>query len=288
MDIERWVSHDAVVGRARVRRALPLRGRRTVGPWCFADHFGPLAVAPDAGLDVAPHPHYGLATVTWLLDGALLHRDSLGSEQIIRPGQVNVMTAGFGVSHSEDAVDDYRGLLEGVQLWLALSPDERVGGARFAHRTDPERLQWNDSTASVIVGQWSPGTLVDDESAVVGAEVVVRGRSEIVLNSSYEYGVVALRGLCRVDEVVIEPGESAYVPLGREQLQLEGHEATVIILGGVPRQQPLFMWWNFVGESRGDVEAAYDDWRDHSERFGTVASSLARIEAPTPWWITTP
>jgi redox-sensitive bicupin YhaK (pirin superfamily) len=129
-------SRDEVVGKIRVHRALPRKGRRTVGAWCFADHMGPADVTENSGLDVGPHPHIGLQTVTWLIDGQVLHRDSLGSEQVITPGQLNLMTAGGGVSHAEEATGHYRGTLEGIQLWVAQPNATRFGGAAFEHHTD--------------------------------------------------------------------------------------------------------------------------------------------------------
>ena len=123
--VEITPSRDAQLGGVRIRRGLPQRGRRTVGPWCFEDHMGPTQVTETGGLDIGPHPHIGLHTVTWLLSGEVLHRDSLGSEQLIRPGQLNLMTAGYGVAHSEEATRTYRGELHGVQLWVAQPEAER-------------------------------------------------------------------------------------------------------------------------------------------------------------------
>ena len=126
-------SREERVGQIRVRRALPRRGRRTVGAWCFADHMGPADVSENSGLDIGPHPHIGLQTVTWLIDGQVLHRDSLGSEQVIKAGQLNLMTAGNAVAHAEEATGHYRGALAGIQLWVALPEATRHGTAAFEH-----------------------------------------------------------------------------------------------------------------------------------------------------------
>ncbi len=286
-DVEKLVSHDAQVGHTRVRRAIPQRGRRTVGAWCFADHMGPLAVEPQSGLDVAPHPHYGLATVTWLVEGAALHRDSLGSEQAIRAGEVNLMVAGYGVAHSEEALVDYRGALEGIQLWVALSDRERAGAASFTHRGDLPRFVEGDSDVTLVVGCWAGTESLLLDSDLLGAEARVHGMSAIPLRRDFEHAVVALRGRCVVHGVPVTPGESAYLSSGLDETTLVSTDAVVMIIGGVPLARPPFMWWNFVGDSREDVEQAYLDWRDHSERFGPVASPLTRLEAPTPWWIPT-
>ena len=126
-------ARESLVGATKVRRALPMRHRRTVGPWCFEDHMGPTHVTPTAGLDVGPHPHIGLQTVTWLTEGEILHKDSLGTEQLIRPGQVNLMTAGTGVVHSEEATGSYAGRLQGVQLWVAQPEATRHTEPAFEH-----------------------------------------------------------------------------------------------------------------------------------------------------------
>jgi redox-sensitive bicupin YhaK (pirin superfamily) len=126
-------SRTAKVGPLTVRRALPTRGRRMVGAWCFADHMGPETLSVEKTVDIAPHPHQGLQTVTWLFSGEFLHRDSLGVEQLIRPGQLNLMTAGFGVAHSEENPSITYGQLHGIQLWVA-QPDRVKGRDRDRHR----------------------------------------------------------------------------------------------------------------------------------------------------------
>src|SRR5215203_1750148 len=147
--VEITPSREANVGRMPVRRALPRRERRTVGPWCFADHMGPAPVTETAGLDIGPHPHTGLQTVTWLLSGEVLHRDSLGTEQPIRPGQLNLMSAGNGVSHSEESTRTYRGPLHGVQLWVAQPEETRFAPAAFAHHAELPQVELSGATLTV-------------------------------------------------------------------------------------------------------------------------------------------
>jgi len=148
-------SRDEQVGKIRVRRALPRKGRRTVGAWCFADHMGPADVTENSGLDVGPHPHIGLQTVTWLTDGQVLHRDSLGSEQVIKPGQLNLMTSGSAVTHAEEATGHYRGTLEGIQLWVALPEASRHGAASFEHHADLPQTDLEGTVATVLVGAFA-------------------------------------------------------------------------------------------------------------------------------------
>jgi redox-sensitive bicupin YhaK (pirin superfamily) len=131
--IDVTTSRPGRVGAIPVRRALPRRGRRLVGAWCFVDHIGPASISPPGGLDIAPHPHAGLQTLTWLLEGEALHRDSLGTQQAIRPGELNLMTAGHGVAHSEEGTRSYRGDVHGVQLWIAQPTITRDGPPAFEH-----------------------------------------------------------------------------------------------------------------------------------------------------------
>src|SRR5436190_8491140 len=168
-------SREAEVGAVRVRRALPRRTHRTVGAWCFADHMGPAAVTEEHGLDIGPHPHIGLQTVTWLLAGEALHRDSLGSEQLLRPGQLNLMTAGHGVAHSEEATGSYRGDLHGIQLWVAQPDATRDGPPAFEHRAELPRVELDGAVATILVGDLagtpSPARRDTDH---VGAQLDVR------------------------------------------------------------------------------------------------------------------
>src|SRR3954454_24692696 len=152
--VEVTESHEAVVGRFTVRRALPRRGRRTVGAWCFADHMGPADVIENSGLDVGPHPHMGLQTVTWLIDGQVLHRDSLGSEQVIEPGQLNLMTSGGAVSHAEEATGHYCGTLEGIQLWVAQPNGTRYGAPAFEPHAALPRCDVDGGVATVLLGEF--------------------------------------------------------------------------------------------------------------------------------------
>src|SRR3954453_7571030 len=170
--VEVTESHEAVVGRFTVRRALPRRGRRTVGAWCFADHMGPADVTENSGLDVGPHPHMGLQTVTWLLAGEALHHDSLGSEQVIAPGQLNLMTAGGGVAHAEEATGSYSGLLHGIQLWVAQPESTRHGTAAFEHHAVLPQLELTNAVATVLLGDVDGVTSpARHDTPLVGADI---------------------------------------------------------------------------------------------------------------------
>ena len=280
-------SHVATVGRFQVRRALPRRGRRTVGPWCFADHMGPANVTENAGLDVGPHPHIGLQTVTWLLDGQVLHRDSIGSEQVISPGQLNLMTAGGGVTHSEEATGHYRGELEGIQLWVAQPDATRTGPPAFEHHTTLPVLDLEHGAATVLTGTLMGTTSpARTDSPLVGAELSLeRGTSVVGLRPEWEYALVVLRGALSVAGNRLEPGRLGYLGEERDELLVEASADTrAILLGGAPFEEQILMWWNFVARSRDELNAAYRSWQGNDGRFGRVSSPLARIPAPVPHW----
>ncbi|HVF76402.1 MAG TPA: pirin family protein [Acidimicrobiales bacterium] len=265
------------VGGVPVRRLLPKRTRRTVGAWCFVDHLGPTDVA----LDIGPHPHIGLHTVTWLLDGEVLHRDSLGSEQAIRPGQLNLMTAGHGIAHSEETPASYRGAHHGVQLWVAQPESTRHGGPAFEHHAELPVVEQPTFTATVLVGELAGArSPARSDTPLVGADLRLRaGRTVLPLDPAFEHAVAVFDGAARVDGHAVEAGTLAYLAPGRDELVLDG-DARALLLGGEPFDDTVLMWWNFVARTRGEVDAARADWNSGSDRFGAVASPLDRIPAP--------
>ena len=274
------------VGAVPVRRVLPQRPRRTVGSWCFVDHVGPVRAQPGGAFGVGPHPHLGLQTVTWLVAGELLHLDSLGSEQLIRPGQLNLMTAGHGVAHAEE--DPARAEeIHAVQLWVAQPAATREGPAAFEHHADLPRLELGGGEGTVLVGAFggvdSPARR---DTEHMGVELTLQGPgTEVPLRPDYEHALVVLEGRVRVDGVAVEPGVLAYLGLGRDQcgFQVEA-PARALLLGGVPFPEPILMWWNFVGRSREELSEARRQWTSHAGRFGHVRSSLSRIEVGRPPW----
>lgn len=280
-------SREAEVGRFRVRRALPRRGRRSIGAWCFADHMGPADVTESSGLNIGVHPHIGLQTVTWLLDGQALHRDSLGSEQVIAPGQLNLMTAGHGVSHSEEATGHYRGTLEGIQLWIAQPEQTRDGEPAFEHHDELPHIELDRAVATVLVGELAGATSrARRDTPLVGTDLALGdGTTTVPLDPEWEYGLVVLRGAVALDDRPVEPGQLAYVGEGRTELVLDAAGPTrVMLLGGEPLDEQLVMWWNFVGRSREEISGAYESWQQQDDRFGRVRSALPRIPAAAPNW----
>jgi redox-sensitive bicupin YhaK (pirin superfamily) len=277
-------AREAKVGDITVRRFLPLRRRRTVGAWCFVDHYGPMSVDGVAGMQVPPHPHIGLQTVTWLLDGDVLHRDSLGSEQMIRPGQLNLMTAGHGIAHSEESPDGHDPRLHGVQLWLALPDRVRQMAPAFEHHADLPALGLDGFEVTVFAGSLagaaSPATV---HSAIVGAEIGARrhARARIPLRPGHEHVIFAALGAATVEGAALVPGTLLYLGTGHESVTLAAAEgSTLFLLGGEPLGEPVLMWWNFVGRTADDIVEAAQDW-GRGLRFGKVAGpEWAPLPAP--------
>jgi redox-sensitive bicupin YhaK (pirin superfamily) len=286
-DVEISDSRRTELGGVRIQRALPQRARRTVGAWCFLDHMGPAAVTADHGLDIGPHPHIGLQTVTWLVAGEVLHRDSLGSEQIIRPGQLNLMTAGHGVSHSEEATGTYAGPLHGVQLWVAQPRATREGAPAFEHHAELPTVRVGAGMATVLVGELAgAASPARRDTEHVGVDLDLRpGSSELPLEPAYEYALVVLDGAVRLGPHVIEPGHLAYLGTGRDAAPLDVLDRSrALLVGGMPFPEPILMWWNYVARERPEIDAAHADWLAAADRFGRVASPLERITVgPPPW-----
>ena len=285
--IELAQGRQTTVGSLPVRRVLPRRARRTVGAWCFADHMGPAAVTEQRGVDIGPHPHMGLHTVTWLVAGEILHRDSLGSEQVIKPGQLNLMTAGHGVAHSEESTGEYRGALHGIQLWVAQPEDTRHGAPAFEHHAELPRADLGAAEATVLVGSFADVTSpARADTPILGVDAALRaGVTTWPLRTDFEHALVVLDGSVAVDDAVVAPGQLGYLGEGREELELTTTDnARVLLLGGEPFPEPVLIWWNYVARTQQEVEQAGRDWNAESERFGQVASPLARIPSPVPPW----
>ena len=286
--LEVLAGRTAQVGSLPVRRVLPTRGRRTIGAWCFVDHMGPVSFGPGDGMDVAPHPHTGLQTVTWLFEGSALHRDSLGTEQRIRPGQLNLMTAGRGIAHSEEDPDRTGGDVHGMQLWVAQPDATRAGPPAFEHLADLPRVDLGTGVATVLVGTFagatSPARRDSDHS---GLELdLARGTVVLPLDPTYEHGLVVASGVVVVGGVALAPGAVAYLAPGADELSVTADgPVRALLLGGVPFGEDVAMWWNFVARTRAELLDAHRAWADRSERFGTVASPLPRVEVGPPPWV---
>lgn len=284
--IELREGRRAEVGGLPIQRVLPTKGRRTVGAWCFVDLAGPADAHEPDPMEVGPHPHIGLSTVTWLLEGEAMHSDSLGTEQVIRPGQLNLMSAGHGISHAELAAQPP---FRGVQLWVAQPEETRHGDAAFEHHAELPGVEVVDGDgvllAGTFAGQTSPARC---DTPLVGVDLTLTtGRRALELDRTFDHAIVPLDGRLRVGMDVVEEGWLALVPAGIDELPIDVRDdCRVLVLGGEPLGERIQMWWNFVGRDRDEITAAYREWRDRTDRFGDVPSSLERIEAPVPPWLT--
>ena len=282
--LEPYVGREVKLGDLAILRALPVKGRRMIGPWCFLDRFGPLTFKAGMPMDVAPHPHIGLQTVTWLLDGEVLHDDSLSQEAVLRPGGVNVMTSGGAIAHAERTPDDNSGRLNGVQLWTALPESHRNGPASFQHLSEVPALAFPGGIARIFSG--SLGSILSPVlhySELVGADVEVHRAQSVTipLRPSHEHAVLILSGDCTLGGQTIEPGTLYYLGTQRSELTIASREgARVLLIGGLPFPETILMWWNFVARTPEEIRSARDDWEAH-RRFGDVpAYRGARIPAP--------
>ena len=266
----------------QIRRALPVREHRLVGPWCFLDRYGPLTFTEGKPMDVAPHPHIGLQTVSWLLAGEVLHRDSLGFEQMIRPGELNLMTSGSGIAHAEETPRKSSGVLSGVQLWVALPDAARNGEASFAHHETLPQVHVGEGTATVIVGELgNTRSPAQSFSKMVGADIAMRGNVAIPLRRDFEHALFVFEGSAVAEGDVLVPDVLYYLAPGRDELSLISRDPSrILLLGGTLFDEPIVMWWNFVARTHEEIVKARQQWQRH-ERFGEVRGyDGPRIDAP--------
>lgn len=270
-------------GGLSVARLLPRRQRRMVGPWCFLDAYGPL---PDGAprMDVAPHPHVGLQTVSWLVSGSILHRDSLGSEQLVAAGALGLMTAGRAIAHSEESPGGDASGLQGVQLWVALPDAHRATEPSFEHHAKLPVEGFGAARATIFYGSLGKSASPARRfSPALGAEVAfpAAARTTLPVDPGFEHAVLLLRGRVRADGVDLPRETLAYVAPGSEALVLEGDAGSLaLVLGGAPFGEEILMWWNFVARTPDEMAKARADW-EAGRGFGEVPGYAgARLPAP--------
>src|SRR5262245_53304970 len=263
-DIQSLPARHTELGWLKILRALPRRRRRMVGPWCFLDHYGPLRFAGTKPMDVAPHPHIGLQTVSWLVDGEIIHHDSLGCEALMHAGQLNLMTSGRGVAHSEETPKSNSGTLLGVQLWVALPDDDRNIQPSFDHHAILPVLELAAGTVTVItgelLGQTSPAKTF---SPLVGADIAFREHQPMLLplNRNFEHALFVLRGDVRCQGQPLDSDALHYLGTNRDELQIMGSaDSRVLLIGGKPFGEDIVMWWNFVARTHEEIAQAREDW----------------------------
>ncbi|GAB3435631.1 pirin family protein [Flindersiella endophytica] len=288
-EVEVLTARDVPLGGPRamaVRRTLPQRKRSLVGAWCFADHYGPNDVSVTGGMDVAPHPHTGLQTVSWLFAGEVEHRDSLGTHAFVRPGELNLMTGGHGICHSEVSTPDTT-VLHGVQLWVALPDAHRDTARDFQHYAPPQVRLGTEAAARVFLGELAgERSPVPTFTPLLGAEIVLEPGATLSLPvaSDHEHGVLVDTGTVTLAGTRLERASLGYAGPGAPSLTLAnpgGEPARVLLLGGAPFEEGIVMWWNFVGRSHDEIVAFREAWERESDRFGRVEGYAGhRLPAP--------
>lgn len=274
-----------------VRRTLPQRRRSLIGSWCFVDHYGPDDVAERGGMVVPPHPHTGLQTVSWLFAGEVEHRDSTGSHALVRPGELNLMTAGRGIAHSEVSTPP-TAVLHGAQLWIALPDASREHEPFFEHFV-PSPAGYGGATVRVfvgsLVGQSSPATVF---TGLVGAQIDLPATTSLDLpvDPRFEHGVLVDTGNLALEGQAVPTSHLGFVGEGRNVLRLTAGDepVRVLLIGGEPLHEQIVMWWNFIGRSHEEIVAFRDEWQadvvaggNNSGRFGTVRGYAGRpLTAP--------
>ncbi|HET7901807.1 MAG TPA: pirin family protein [Candidatus Nanopelagicales bacterium] len=268
-----------------VRRTLPQKRRSLVGAWCFVDHYGPDDVAQTGGMVVPPHPHTGLQTVSWLFEGEVEHRDSTGAHALVRPGEVNLMTAGHGIAHSEVSTPSTV-RLHGVQLWVALPDADRETAPGFEHHV-PDPIALGSAALRVFVGAYAGATSpVRAFSPLLGAELALRDDVplRLDLDASFEHALLVDGGTVEIDDVPAAHGTLAYLSPGRVSATVRGRDGVrLLLLGGTPFGEEIVMWWNFVGRSHDDVAEQRAAWQARSARFGEVPGYVG-----DPSWLPAP
>lgn len=267
-----------------IKRALPTRERRMVGAWCFLDHIGPADMRSTEGMHVGAHPHTCLQTFTWMISGQILHRDSLGSEQVIRPGQVNLMTAGLGIAHTEDSLPG-EATLHAAQLWIALPPECADMPPAFEHYPELPTWQADGVEYTLLAGRWrtrqAPTRVF---TPMVGLDVFAAeaANPSLPLQKQFEYGLLVLSGHATINGQPFDDNDFAYLGQGAERVDLQLSAGTrVLLVGGEPFTSPMTMWWNFVGPSKTHIAQAQHDWESNSARFGNVkGGENRRLQAP--------
>ncbi|MDA8278117.1 MAG: pirin family protein [Actinomycetota bacterium] len=266
------------LGGISIERFLPKAQLRTVGPWCFVDRMSNLSTPNLAAMEVAPHPHFGLATVTYLLNGEVEHRDSMGNRLSIKPGQINVMSAGVGVSHSEISTSGEA--LAGLQLWAALPQEKYLESPDFMHIPSALELESSDFSAELISGELLGSRLdIGLSRSCLGAVVTAKSTSfELPLNGHFEYVFIPISGDYLMDGIATPKAE--FVSDATSVRFTGSLGSKFLLLGGEPFGERILMWWNFIGRSWEEIVEARRQWNDDEGRFGSFKSNYARIPAP--------
>ncbi|CAN5239632.1 pirin family protein [soil metagenome] len=264
-----------------VRRTLPQRRKSLIGAWCFVDHYGPDVVADRGGMVVPPHPHTGLQTVSWLFSGIIDHRDSVDSHALVRPGELNLMTAGNGIAHSEVSTPSTT-VLHGAQLWVALPDSDRFFPPFFEHYA-PQPIGFGEATISVFIGallgEVSPARVFTE---LVGAQIDLPAGAaiELPVDERFEHGVLVDAGRLLVEGEPVATSHLGFVAAGRPTLRLEAGDEPVrlLLIGGVPLGESIIMWWNFIGRSHEEIVRFRTDWQTDVVAGGRADGRFGHVD----------
>jgi hypothetical protein len=272
-----------------ISRLLPTKQLRMIGAWTFLDHIGPADVSQGKGVRVGPHPHTGLQTFTWMIDGEMLHRDSLGTVQLIRPGQVNLMTAGRGISHSEESPAQRSPRFHAAQLWIALPEAKRFIAPAFEHHPVLPSTTLGELEVVVIAGtafgQTAPTTI---HSPLMAADIGARRdvRMALPLNPAFEHGLMLLQGAITVEGEALATQDLLYLAPGHAACEIQiSAGSRLLLIGGEPFGEDVLMWWNFVGRGKAEMSEFVRQWNEGDPLFGTVTGyDGERLLSPPPPW----
>lgn len=275
--------HRDLGGGFTVRRLLPAAAQRSVGPFVFFDHFGPITAGPADNHDVRPHPHIGLATVTFLFEGAMLHRDSIGVVQRIEPGAINWMTAGRGIVHSERTPDDLRGAVRvshGLQLWAALPQADEEVEPSFAHTpaADIPTIEQGGASLRLLIGSaFGAHSPVAVRSPTLYIDIAMAAGNALALPLAEERAVYVVSGDATLAGEALQPQTMVVLRPGEEAVLAATGDARVVLIGGAPLGR-RHMWWNFVSSRKARIDQAADDWA--AQRFAAVPGETEFIPLP--------
>ncbi len=251
----------------QVRRTLPHKDLLMIGAWCFVDHYGP-TLAVDA-MSVARHPHVGLQTVSWLFHGEIEHRDSVGNVQLINPGQLNLMTSGYGIAHSELSVEAGKEL-HGVQLWVALPAATKDVAPHFEHHNVLPTFEFEGMSTKLIMGSWlGRESAAKIYSPLMGAEIS-GANLEITfpIDPTFEYGILVDDGEVTINRHRVSAAQLHYIPAGSSAISISTQgKFRGLIIGGAPFNEEIIMWWNFIGRTHNEIVQMRSDWENQTERF---------------------
>ncbi|AUZ04768.1 MULTISPECIES: pirin family protein [Vitreoscilla] len=257
-----------------ILRGLPQRALRRIGAWIFLDHLGPVQVTRAEQLHVHSHPHIGLQTFTWMIEGEIEHKDSLGYHQTIQAGQINLMTAGNGIAHTEISLNP-TGRLHSAQLWIALPDSHKNMPAAFENYPNLLAIKTDESTQTILVGSWQGQTSsVKVHTPLIAVDILSQQTHQVTLplNPDFEYGLMALEGNFSIEQTDCDASVLVYLPKGQTEVNVHlPANSRVLLIGGEPMQEELIVWWNLVARTQAEIEQAREDWQNQSERFGNLS-----------------